>query len=74
MYKVFSEPLYSMSDVDDFVKPIIRMSSQHSYLMFEKNIDELLTKPKPVNKPTDTDSDVYENNRNVHVNKLNNKY
>ena len=70
--------LYSfMSDVDDeVVKPIKRISSQkilEKLDLIEKKINELLTKPKPVNKPMDKDSDVYKNKRNVYVNKLNNK-
>ena len=66
-----------MSDVDDeVVKPIKRISSQkilEKLDLIEKKINELLTKPKPVNKPMDKDSDVYKNKRNVYVNKLNNK-
>ena len=77
-----------MSDVDDeVVKPIKRISSQkilEKLDLIEKNINELLTKPKPVNKPMDKDRDdalassgrsldVYKNKRNVYVNKLNDK-
>ena len=66
-----------MSDVDDeVVKPIKHISSQkisEKLELIEKNINELLTKPKPVNKPMDKDSDVYKNKRNVYVNKLNSK-
>ena len=66
-----------MSDVDDeVVKPIKRISSQkilEKLDLIEKKVNELLTKPKPVNKPMDKDSDVYKNKRNVYVNKLNNK-
>ena len=64
-----------MSDVDDVViKPIKRISSQkilEKLDLIEKKINELLTKPKPVNKPMDKDSDVYKNKRNAYVNKLN---
>ena len=72
------KPLYSfMSDVDDeVVKPIKRISSQKildKLELIEKKSNELLTKPKPVNKPMDKDSDVYKNKRNVYVNELNNK-
>ena len=51
-----------MSDVDDeVVKPIKRISSQkilEKLELIEKKINEVLTKPKPVNKPMDKDSDV----------------
>ena len=50
-----------MSDVDDeVVKPIKRISSQkilEKLDLIEKKINELLTKPKPVNKPMDKDSE-----------------
>ena len=66
-----------MSDVDDeVVKPIKRICSQKIFEkleLIEKKINELLTKPKPVNKPMDKDSHVYKNTRNVYVNKLNNE-
>ena len=66
-----------MSDMDDDVlKPIKRISSQkisEKLELIEKKINELLTKPKPVNKPMDKDRDAYKNKRNVYVNKLNNK-
>ena len=76
-----------MSDVDDasadasrgsrdFVKPIKHISSQQileKLELMEKKINELLIKPKPVNKPMDKDSAVYKNKRNVYVNTLNNK-
>ena len=66
-----------MSDVDDdVVDPIKRTSSQRiveKLELIEKKINELLTKPKPVNKPMDKDSDLYKNKRNFDVNKLNNK-
>ena len=50
-----------MSDVDDIVKPIRRISSQQileKLELIEKKISELLTKPKRVKKPMDKDSDV----------------
>ena len=66
-----------MSDVDDeVVKPIKRISSQQileKLELIEKKTNELLSKPKPANKPMDEDSDVYKYKRNVYVNKLNNK-
>ena len=65
-----------MSDVDDVVKPIKRISSQkilEKLELIEKKIDELMNKPKPVKKTMDKDSDVYKNKRSVYVNKLNNK-
>ena len=68
-----------MSDVDDasadasrgsrdVVKPIKHISCQmilEKLELIEKKINELLIKPKPVNKPMDKDSDVYKNKRNV---------
>ena len=77
-----------MSDVDDeVIKPIERISSQkilEKLELTEKKINELLIKPKPVNKPMGKDRgdalassgrslDVYKNKRNVYVNKLHNK-
>ena len=76
-----------MSDVDDasadasrcsrdVVKPIKRISSQkilEKLELIEKKLEELLNKPKQVNKTMDKDSDAYKNKRSVYVNKLNNK-
>ena len=75
-----------MSDVDDasadasrgsrdVVKPIKRISSQkilEKLELIEKKLEELLNKPKQVEKPMDKDSDAYKNKRSVYVNKLNN--
>lgn len=62
-----------MSDVDDIVKPIKRISSQkilEKLELIEKKLEEIRNKPK---QPMDKDSDAYKNKRSVYVNKLNNK-
>ena len=54
-----------MSDVDNDVKTIKRSSSQHvleKSELIKKLVEQIqIKKPKPVNKPMNTGSDIYKN-------------